>query len=159
MRRLGRVHAAGSDCLERTHRRVDRADVRPAVEPARGECRKRKEPWRLLPRQRLYSPHHALGRIDRDSEATRPSKRKNASQAGRRADGKLKTTIVMDSQVDFRLGAVAASLRVDRSTLAAKLIDDGLKRYALDAVLRQFSDRQETAGDSSSTSQANATAA
>jgi hypothetical protein len=65
----------------------------------------------------------------------------------------------MDSQVDFRLGAVAASLRVDRSTLAAKLIDDGLKRYALDAVLRQFSDRQETAGDSSSTSQANATAA
>ena len=79
--------------------------------------------------------------------ATRPSKRqgsRQASQAGRKATDRIKSTIVMDAQVDFRLGAIAASLRVDRSALAAKLIDEGLRRYALDGVLRQFSDRQES---------------
>jgi hypothetical protein len=55
----------------------------------------------------------------------------------------------MSGSVDFRLGAIAASLRMDRSALAAELIDEGLRRYALDGVLRQFSDRQEAAGDSS----------
>jgi len=91
--------------------------------------------------------------------ATRPSKRKASQQAGRRADGKLKTTIVMDAQIDFRLGAIAASMRVDRSALAAKLIDDGLRRYALDGVLRQFSDQQSSAGDVSQAAGENATAA
>jgi hypothetical protein len=76
-----------------------------------------------------------------------PSKRRAANTAARKSADRVKSTIVMSGSVDFRLGAIAASLRVDRSALAAKLIDEGLKRYSLDAVLRQFSDRQESAGD------------
>ena len=88
-----------------------------------------------------------------------PSKRRAANTAARKSADRVKSTIVMSGSVDFRLGAIAASLRKDRSALAAKLIDEGLRRYALDGVLRRFNDRQETAGDSSPVSQANATAA
>jgi hypothetical protein len=55
-----------------------------------------------------------------------------------RKDGRVKSTILMDKQVDFRLTTIAASLGLDRSTLATQLIEAGLRRYALDAALREF---------------------
>ena len=88
-----------------------------------------------------------------------PSKRRTANTAARKSADRVKSTIVMGVSVDFRLGAIAASLRVDRSALAAKLIDEGLRRYALDGVLRQFSDRPSSAGDVSRESPENANAA
>ena len=88
-----------------------------------------------------------------------PSKRRAANTAARKSADRVKSTIVMSGSVDFRLGAIAASLRVDRSALAAKLIDEGLRRYALDGVLRQFSDRPSSAGDVSRESPETATAA
>jgi hypothetical protein len=82
--------------------------------------------------------------------AARPAKRtaakKQAPKSAERSRGmsadKVKATIVMSGNVDFRLGSIAASLGIERSALAAKLIDQGLRAYSLDAVLRQFSDRQ-----------------
>lgn len=54
-----------------------------------------------------------------------------------RADGRSKVTLLLPDSVDFRLTAIAASQKSDRSTLAAQLIDTGLRRFALDAALRQ----------------------
>jgi hypothetical protein len=79
--------------------------------------------------------------------AARPQRRTAAPKQGRKAPDRIKATIVMSGSVDFRLSSIAASLRMDRSQLAAKLIDEGLRRYSLDAVLRQFADRQSLDGD------------
>ena len=46
---------------------------------------------------------------------------------------------MLTESVDFRLSTIAKSLKVDRSTLAVYLLDAGLRRYALDAALRQHS--------------------
>ena len=46
-------------------------------------------------------------------------------------------TLLLPDSVDFRLTSIAASLKTDRSTLAAQLIDTGLRRFSLDAALRQ----------------------
>lgn len=54
-----------------------------------------------------------------------------------RSDGRTKATLLLPDSVDFRLTAIAASLKSDRSTLATQLIDAGLRRFALDAALRQ----------------------
>lgn len=54
-----------------------------------------------------------------------------------RADGRVAATLVLTESVDFRLSTIAKSLKVDRSTLAVYLLDAGLRRYALDAALRQ----------------------
>jgi len=53
-----------------------------------------------------------------------------------RADGRTKATLLLSESVDFRLTTIAASLKSDRSTLATQLIDAGLRRFALDAALR-----------------------
>jgi hypothetical protein len=74
--------------------------------------------------------------------AVRAQRRTTAKPAIRKSADRTKATIVMPTSVDFRLGAVAAHLQLDRSALAAKLIDEGLRRYSLDTVLRQFADRQ-----------------
>lgn len=88
--------------------------------------------------------------------ATRPAKRTAAKKQATKSADRVKATIVMSPGVDFRLGAVAAHLQLDRSALAAKLIDEGLRRYSLDSVLRQFADRQNL---DAGVSQADATAA
>jgi hypothetical protein len=54
-----------------------------------------------------------------------------------RTDGRIAATLLLPESVDFRLTTIAKSLKSDRSTLAAQLIDAGLRRYALDAALRQ----------------------
>ena len=54
-----------------------------------------------------------------------------------RADGRIAATLLLPESVDFRLTTIAKSLKSDRSTLATQLIDAGLRRYALDAALRE----------------------
>ena len=66
------------------------------------------------------------------AQPAKPAERKSA-----RTDGRTKATLLLPDSVDFRLTTIAASLKSDRSTLAAQLIDAGLRRFALDAALRQ----------------------
>jgi hypothetical protein len=68
----------------------------------------------------------------RSRTASKPAERKTA-----RTDGRTKATLLLPDSVDFRLTTIAASLKSDRSTLATQLIDAGLRRFALDAALRQ----------------------
>ena len=70
----------------------------------------------------------------RSRTAAKPADRKTG-----RTDGRTKATLLLPESVDFRLTTIAASLRFDRSTLATQLIDAGLRRFALDAALRQHS--------------------
>ncbi len=88
---------------------------------------------------------HVTGKARRSRGTAKPSDRKSA-----RADGRTKATLLLPDTVDFRLTAIAASLKSDRSTLAAQLIDAGLRRFALDAALRQHAGEaaeQERAGE------------
>jgi hypothetical protein len=80
-------------------------------------------------------------------ENIKPQRRASALRQSRKASIRVKCTIVMDGGIDFRLGSIASHLKIDRSALAAKLIDEGLRRYALDGVLRQFSDRQSQSAE------------
>jgi len=92
----------------------------------------------------------------RTASATAKQPRKSAEKARGMSAERVKATIVLSGSTDFRLSSIAASLGIDRSALAAKLIDQGLRAYGLDAVLRQFTDRQSVDGG---VSQAEATAA
>jgi hypothetical protein len=80
---------------------------------------------------------------DQLTDQAGPKTRRNRSSAKTdgqkkgRADGRIAATLVLTESVDFRLSTIAKSLKVDRSTLAAYLLDAGLRRYALDAALRQ----------------------
>jgi hypothetical protein len=77
-------------------------------------------------------PDASPARPRRSRAAAKPTDRKSA-----RADGRTKATLLLPDSVDFRLTTIAASQKSDRSTLAAQLIDAGLRRFALDAALRQ----------------------
>ena len=68
----------------------------------------------------------------RSRTATKPSDRKSV-----RSDGRTKATLLLSDSVDFRLTTIAKSLKTDRSVLATQLLDAGLRRFALDAALRQ----------------------
>jgi hypothetical protein len=75
-----------------------------------------------------------------ESVSARKGKRTTAKTVERkcgRTDGRTKATLLLPDSVDFRLTTIAASLKSDRSTLATQLIDAGLRRFALDAALRQ----------------------
>lgn len=77
-------------------------------------------------------PDASAAKVRRSRSVAKPADRK----AGR-ADGRTKATLLLPESLDFRLTAVAKSQRMDRSQLAAQLLDAGLRRYALDAALRQ----------------------
>jgi hypothetical protein len=62
---------------------------------------------------------------------------KTADRKSARSDGRTKATLLLPDSVDFRLTTIAKSQKIDRSTLATQLIDAGLRRFALDAALRQ----------------------
>lgn len=76
-----------------------------------------------------------------DASVAKPRRARTAAKAtdrkAARTDGRTKATLLLPDSVDFRLTTIAASLKSDRSTLAAQLIDAGLRRFALDAALRQ----------------------
>src|SRR4051812_4142697 len=83
----------------------------------------------------------AMPDLSPDTSSAKPRRsRANAKAVDRksaRTDGRTKATLLLPDSVDFRLTTIAASLKSDRSTLAAQLIDAGLRRFALDAALRQ----------------------
>jgi hypothetical protein len=62
---------------------------------------------------------------------------KTADRKSARTDDRIKATLLLSESVDFRLTTIAASQKTDRSTLATQLLDAGLRRFALDAALRQ----------------------
>ena len=76
-----------------------------------------------------------------DTAGTRSRKRPTAQAPGRkpaknvREDGRIKSTLLLPKDLDFRLTTIAASLNLDRSQLAAQLLDQSLRRYALDDAL------------------------
>jgi hypothetical protein len=76
-----------------------------------------------------------------DSSAAKSRRNRTAAKAAERkaarSDGRIKATLLLPESVDFRLTTIAASLKSDRSKLAAHLIDTGLRRYTLDAALRE----------------------
>jgi hypothetical protein len=61
-----------------------------------------------------------------------------------RKDGRVKSTLLLAEDLDFRLTTIAASLKTDRSQLAAQLLDAGLRRYGLDDALRKFAGNDRT---------------
>lgn len=79
-----------------------------------------------------HSPDASAVKSRRTRMVAKAPDRKSA-----RTDGRTKATLLLPDSVDFRLTTIAASLKVDRSTLASQLIDAGLRRFALDAALRQ----------------------
>lgn len=80
----------------------------------------------------MPEPMEAGGSRTRKRASAKTTDRKAA-----RADGRIKATLLLSGSVDFRLTTIAASQKMDRSTLATQLIDAGLRRYTLDAALRQ----------------------
>jgi hypothetical protein len=72
-------------------------------------------------------------------KSARPDPRKPA-----RKDGRIKATLLLAEDLDFRLTTIAASLKTDRSQLAALLLDAGLRRYGLDDALRKFAGNDRT---------------
>src|SRR3954453_17936908 len=87
---------------------------------------------RRFPAMPDHAPDASSAKPRRNRAAVKPAARKSA-----RADGRTKATLLLPDSVDFRLTTIAASLKSDRSTLAAQLIDPGLRRYTLDAALRE----------------------
>jgi hypothetical protein len=67
-------------------------------------------------------------------KTTRPENRTAAKK-----ENWVKATLLLPPSVDFRLSALAAYHRTDRSGFAAKILDQGLQRFALDESLREFS--------------------
>jgi hypothetical protein len=84
-----------------------------------------------------------------DATPARPRKTRAAKPDIRKAGSRQKITLVVSDSVDFRIGALASYLKIDRSTLAEKLLDQGMRAYAVDAAFRsvfgQSDDRQSDA--------------
>ena len=72
----------------------------------------------------------------RKRPAARTAERKPAKTA--REDGRLKSTLLLPVDVDFLLTTLAASQNLDRSQFAAKLLDQGMRNYAMYEALRPF---------------------
>jgi len=78
--------------------------------------------------------------------AAKPSKRRNASQATRKATDREKCTLLLDSDTSVKL-SVAAHLRgVDRSTLVNMLLAESL-RYVVISIRGQSNDRLDSGAD------------
>lgn len=58
-----------------------------------------------------------------------------------------KLSVPISADVDLRLYGIAASLGITRAELAARLIDQGLRRYAADAELRRIAGEIGAAGE------------
>ena len=87
-----------------------------------------------------------------DTAGTRSRKRTTAQAPGRkpaknvREDGRIKSTLLLPRDLDFRLTTIAASVNLDRSQLAAQLLDQSLRRYGLDEALRRFAGTESPRG-------------
>jgi hypothetical protein len=88
-----------------------------------------------------------------DAAATpaKPKRTKPGKPESRKAGSRQKITLVVSDAVDFRLSTLAAYQRLDRSTLAEKLLDQGMRAYAVDAAFRSVfglpDDRRDDAAE------------
>jgi ribosomal protein L28 len=73
-----------------------------------------------------------------ESVSAKPRKRLAAKASVRPSPEKVKVSIVLSTEVDFKLSVHAAALRIDRSALVNQVLADALKRYVV-------SDRGKTA--------------
>ena len=73
-----------------------------------------------------------------ESVSAKPRKRMAAKASARPSPDKVKVSIVLSTDVDFKLSVHAAALRIDRSALVNQVLADALKRYVV-------SDRGKTA--------------
>ena len=62
-------------------------------------------------------------------DASRPKKSRGGKAQSGKAAERVKVSLVLTADVDFRLTVHAAALRIDRSGLANQILADALKRY------------------------------
>lgn len=82
-----------------------------------------------------------------NSSSNRKPKSASVQPQKQKPGKRVKTTIVMDADLDFRLGANAEFQKTDRSSLAARLIDQGLRSLKFDQHLRAFTESASVAGE------------
>jgi hypothetical protein len=66
-----------------------------------------------------------------ETPGARTRKPKATKAPSRKSTTKVKASLMLTEDVDFRLTVHAAALRLDRSTLANQLLDAGLKRFVV----------------------------
>lgn len=66
-----------------------------------------------------------------ESVSVKPRKRVSAKASVRPAADKVKVSIVLSTDVDFKLSVHAAAMRIDRSALVNQVLADALKRYVV----------------------------
>ena len=66
-----------------------------------------------------------------DPQSGKTRKTKTAKLPSRKSTSKVKVTLMLTDDVDFRLTVHAAALRLDRSALANQLLDAALKRFVV----------------------------
>jgi hypothetical protein len=81
--------------------------------------------------------------------SAKPRKRLAAKASVRPAADKVKVSIVLSTDVDFKLSVHAAALRIDRSALVNQVLADALKRFVV-------SDRAKSADPSGEVDRASA---
>lgn len=66
-----------------------------------------------------------------ESVSAKPRKRVSAKASVRPAADKVKVSIILSTDVDFKLSVHAAAMRIDRSALVNQVLADALKRYVV----------------------------
>ncbi len=64
-----------------------------------------------------------------DAVPAKPKKNRGAKAQSSKAAERVKVSLVLSAEVDFRLSVHAAAQRIDRSGLANQILADALKRY------------------------------
>jgi hypothetical protein len=153
----GNLGATGSVSPGGAGGRVDRASVRMGASRSRRVAEKERSrdvrehvAARMIERTHARSEGFAMSTGLTDAPVTRTRKRTAAQAPGRkpaknvREDGRIKSTLLLPRDLDFRLTTIAASVNLDRSQLAAQLLDQSLRRYGLDDALRKFAGNDRT---------------
>jgi hypothetical protein len=63
--------------------------------------------------------------------SAKPRKRTAAKAPARQSSDKVKVSLVLSADVDFKLSVHAAALRLDRSALANQVLGEALKRFVV----------------------------
>lgn len=66
-----------------------------------------------------------------ESTSAKPRKRTAAKAPVRQSSDKVKVSLVLSADVDFKLSVHAAALRLDRSALANQVLGEALKRFVV----------------------------
>jgi hypothetical protein len=66
-----------------------------------------------------------------DPQSGKSRKNKPAKLPSRKSTAKVKVSLMLTDDVDFRLTVHAAALKLDRSALANQLLDAALKRFVV----------------------------